>query len=127
MTNLYNGYVESESQTDARAWRIALQSQKYAPDLNTEAEANALANLIDVVNTSVPVDPWLSSRSFVRQPFNDHGESVPVGEQVAIVYGQSALPHRAETRPTYDQLINGAKFTDEHRAELHKWWNEKYK
>ncbi len=30
------------------------------------------------------------------------------------------------TRPTYDELIRGAKFTDEHRAELHKEWNEKY-
>ena len=30
------------------------------------------------------------------------------------------------TRPTYDELIRGAKFTDKHRAELHKEWNEKY-
>ena len=66
-----------------------------------------------------------SSLKMVRIPFDDH--SVPVSERVAMAYGQSALPHDAESRPTYDQLLDGAKFTDEHSAELHKWWNEKYK
>lgn len=28
--------------------------------------------------------------------------------------------------PTYDQLIRGAKFTDEHRTENREWWNFYY-
>lgn len=30
------------------------------------------------------------------------------------------------TKPTYDQLIRGAKFTNEHRKETQAWWNEYY-
>ena len=43
----------------------------------------------DIFGHPVQADEWESSRSFVRQPFNDH--SVPVGELVAILQGTSEL------------------------------------
>ena len=42
---MYNGYTESQAQTNARAWNIAMQSVGYMRDfrpLNTEAEADAI-------------------------------------------------------------------------------------
>jgi hypothetical protein len=50
--NNFDGYYESESTTNARAWRIALESVGYFPNLNTEAEACALANLVDVAKAA---------------------------------------------------------------------------
>ena len=47
MNSLHNGYTETQEQTNARAWRIALQSQGYAPKLNTEIEALWVAALLD--------------------------------------------------------------------------------
>ena len=44
MTN-FDGYTESQAQTNARAWNTAMQSVGYMRDfrpLNTEAEADAI-------------------------------------------------------------------------------------
>lgn len=49
-------------------------------------------------------------------------------ERDAQWLGQNLTPELVEhpIRPTYDDLINGAKFTDEHRAEVRRKWNEQY-
>ena len=31
-----------------------------------------------------------------------------------------------DTHPSYDQLIHGAEFTAEHKAEVTAWWNDHY-
>ena len=55
----------------------------------------------------------------------------PINEAQQIERAIDATLHaedleRRNEFPSYDELIKGAKFTDEHRAELHNWWNAKY-
>ena len=58
MTN-FDGYTESTSTTNARAWRTALQSQKLAAKLNTEDEADRVRDFITCaeLNDARKVDP----------------------------------------------------------------------
>ena len=43
---MFSGWTESQAQTDARAWRIALCSIGYASRLTDEADADRLHELV---------------------------------------------------------------------------------
>lgn len=84
-----------------------------APDENFLQHAQAkLADL-----QAEPVAPELASSLDV----DPSAESCEIEEDMRVFGPAQLVEH-----PTYDQLIAGAKFTDQHRAEVRQKWNEMY-
>ena len=89
MNSLYNGYTETQEQTDARAWRIALQSQRFAPNLNTEIEALRVAALLD--NAEIVETKIINTTA---APLNRVARVFPSAEELAerVVYDTTITP-----------------------------------
>ena len=69
---MYNGHTESTSTTQSRAWRTALQSQKLAPKLNTEDEADRIRDFITCAELNDEIDvvgEWLESLTPIERDF----------------------------------------------------------
>ncbi len=114
-SDMYNGYVESEKDTQARAKRIK-DARTYS--LQAQAEQVKLRDAI-VADCAEQVTHFTSSIASAYIVDDAH----PVDEAQAI---ERKIDAQLWPHPNYDELLNGAKFTDEHRADLHKWWNKKY-
>ena len=81
MTN-FDGYTESQAQTNARAWNIAMQSVGYMRDfrpLNTEAEADAIYAFIQAAEAGdkkTDFNTHKRIRIIVSQSWKDEAEAL---------------------------------------------------
>ena len=81
-----------------------------------ERDENELRAIVEMLQSDPANEYWRARFEGVPYPVDEAQEAEEIGEVLQW------LP-----RPTYDELIAGATFTDEHRTEIHAQWNEKYK
>lgn len=105
--------------------KMFIRHQGYCSRMSGYVQLAELLSLHDATQLS-------HATQVLEQPTEPEAQAAE-SALIARVFGDGlsadAQPAKTDSTnfPTYSQLINGAKLTDEHRAHIHKTWNERYR